>query len=357
MSGKPRIDQVLAGFADGDATSQMAVTLRDVFRKWGHASDLFVEPELASPTVLGQYKPLADYRGGSGDVLLHHYGIRSAASEAFEAAREGVRKVLVYHNITPAEYFRGFDDAVVEDLRLARSELLRVGSESDAVWAVSEFNAAELRAAGVQNVSVFPLLFYKQALDLAPDPEVLKRFTVPLTTVLAVGRLAPNKRLEDLIRAFAWYHESINRYSRLVIVGSFHSAPRHYTMLRMLAGDLDIANICFEGFASPAGLAAYYQVADLFVSTSEHEGYCLPLLEAMYRGVPVVARNAGGTPEALGGAGVLYERLSHRELAELMNLVLSDGTLKDDVLRAQQKRIQDVLGRDVEAELKGLLKY
>ncbi|MFH0953115.1 MAG: glycosyltransferase [Verrucomicrobiota bacterium] len=356
MSGKQRIDQLLAGFADGDATSQMAVVLRDVFRRWGHPSDLFVPPDRASPTLQGQFRPLSEFAGAGGNIVLHHYGIRSPASAAFEAAGGGVKRILVYHNITPPEYFRGFDDALAEELRQARADLARLGQQADAAWAVSQFNAAELKAAGAKNVSVLPLTFSAATLDLAPDPEVLKRFDVPLKTILAVGRVAPNKRLEDLIQAFGWYNKSINPYSRLVIVGSVHSTPRYWTMLQMLVGDLDVANICFEGFASPAGLAAYYCVADVFVSTSEHEGYCLPLVEAMYKGIPVISRNAGGTPEALDSTGVQYDELAPRELAELIHLVLTDEDLRVDILHRQGNRIQAELMRDLEGELRDLLK-
>jgi glycosyltransferase involved in cell wall biosynthesis len=184
---------------------------------------------------------------------------------------------------------------------------------------------------------------------------ILEKFAGPLKNILAVGRIAPNKRIEDLIQAFAWYHRAINPYSRLLIVGSPRSAPRYFTMLRMLVGDLDLPNVCFEGFASPAGLLAYYRVADLFVSASEHEGYCLPLVEAMDHGIPVIARVAGGTPEAMDGAGVLYEDLAPAELGALFDRVLTDAALRKEILTSQQRRVQRARDRDLEAEVKALL--
>lgn len=197
----------------------------------------------------------------------------------------------------------------------------------EAVWAVSKFNASELAAAGVSGVKVFPLPFEKEALDLPPDTFVSAMFTNRLTTILFVGRVVPNKRIEDLILAYAWYYRAINRFSRLVIVGSPRSCPKYYAMLRMLVGDLDLQNVCFQGFASPQGLVSYYNGASVYVSTSMHEGYCLPLLEAMYKGVPVVSRAVGGTPESMGGGGVLYDDLQPAELAELIHRVVSDPVL------------------------------
>ncbi len=347
------IHQVMSGFADGDAVSREAMLLRDVFRSWGCASDVFAQPDTVSPALRRDCRSLADYHGGSDDICLHHYGIASDAADAFMASV--ARKILVYHNITPSEYFAGFDDGIARRLRAARESLATIAAASDCVWADSRFNAEELSRLGVANVKVLPLLFTPASLDVEPDPLVAARITRELKNILFVGRIAPNKRIEDLISAFAWYNKSINPYSRLVIVGSDRSAPRYHAMLRMMTGDLDLPNVCFEGFASDAGLAACYRAANVYVCASVHEGYCLPLLEAMHMGVPVIARNTGGTPEAMGGAGVLYEGLDECELAELINLVVSDGKLRDDILQSQVRRMLELRQRDVDAELKQLM--
>jgi glycosyltransferase involved in cell wall biosynthesis len=123
----------------------------------------------------------------------------------------------------------------------------------------------------------------------------------------------------------------------------------------MLAGDLDLPNVCFEGFAAAASLAAYYRVADLYVCPSEHEGYCLPLLEAMYRGVPVLARQAGGMPEAMDGAGIIYDNLSAPELAALMHQAITDEPLRQTVVASQRARMQREARRDIAAEVHKLL--
>jgi glycosyltransferase involved in cell wall biosynthesis len=202
---------------------------------------------------------------------------------------------------------------------------------------------------------VFPLLFSFRSLDLAPEPLITRKFDDALANILFVGRIVPNKRVEDLIRAFAWFHKTINPYSRLLIVGSNRSAPRYYAMLRMLAGDLDMPNVCFEGFAAPAGLSAYYRVADLYVCPSEHEGYCLPLIEAMAHDIPVIARAAGGMPEAMDNAGVMYSGLDEVELAELMRRVITEKELREKIMDSQRARIKRLQARKPEEELKRLL--
>jgi glycosyltransferase involved in cell wall biosynthesis len=347
------IHQIMAGYADGDAISNEAVQLRRIFRQWGLGSEIYVDPACVSPSLRQDCRSLSDYAAAAGDICLHHYGIASPATEAF--LQSPARKIMVYHNITPAEYFIGFDDAVAARLRTARSVLREVALRSDAVWTDSRFNASELTAEGIEAVQVLPLPFSRDGLDGPTDPQIIDACSGPEKNILFVGRIAPNKRIEDTILAFAWYHRSINPRSRLLIVGSPRSAPRYFAMLRMLVGDLDLPNVCFAGFASPAGLSSYYRVADLYVSTSVHEGYCLPLVEAMAHGVPVIARAAGGTPEAMDGAGVLYEDLAPAELGALFDRVLSDGALRRDILTSQKDRIQRAANRDLSAELQALM--
>lgn len=349
-----RIDQVMAGFADGDAISHEAVILRDYFRKMGFESTIFADRGCIAPAMKPECETLEAVPNRKSDIIIHHYSISSPAVETYLAS--AARKILIYHNITPAKYYIGYADDVAARLTSAREQLVKAALRSDAVWAASKFDAAELEEAGVRNVKVLALPFDPAVVDIPPEPYVLNRFSGgALKNILFVGRIAPNKRIENLILAFAWYNQTINPYSRLLLVGSPRSAPRYYMMLRMLANELNLTHVCFEGFASPAGLSAYYRVADAFVCASEHEGYCLPLVEAMHMGVPVIARDAGGTPEALGGAGVLYEDLSENELAELMHRVLSDCNLREQILASQKKRMAEVLDRNLERELKDLL--
>ncbi|MBU0715909.1 MAG: glycosyltransferase [Verrucomicrobia bacterium] len=352
MSALPRVDQLLAGFAEGDAISSEARGLQAMLRRMGSDSEIYADESRVAPSARGQCRFLAEYHGTPNDVVLHHYAIASPATRSFLQA--AARKVLVYHNITPTEFFTGFDDDVVRQLQTARAELRDVAARSDAVWAVSRYNAAELERAGVPRARVFPLLFTRDGTSQLADPAILRRFAAPLTNILLVGRMAPNKCVEDLIQAFAWY-QRINPFSRLILVGSRHSTPRYFSMLRMLAGELDLTNVCFENYASPEGLAAYYRLAHVFVSASRHEGYCLPLLEAMEQDVPVIARSVGGTPEAMDGAGVLYEDLNPGEMAELIHQVVSDTVLRETVLVSQRRRMEAIRHRDAEQELRSLL--
>lgn len=347
------IHQIAAGFAAGDAISLEAVALRDLCRELGIASEIYVPAERIAPDCRAAVRPLEDYRPGAGELLIFHYSIQSPATDAFR--RSPARKVVVYHNVTPADYFRAFDEPLAAQLAAARGELAEVARAADAVWADSAFNAAEIAALGVGAVKVFPLLFSAAAFDVAADPVVRGTTLGPATKILFVGRLAPNKCVEELIGAFAWYHKRLERRSELILVGSERSCPRYFAMLRMFAAELDLMSVSFVRYASPAGLVAYYEAADLFATTSRHEGYCLPVVEAMAKGVPVLARNVGGVPEAMDGAGVLFDEATPAELACLMHRLTTDAALRGEVLASQQARVRRLRNRPVRQEFEALL--
>ena len=347
------IHQMTAGFVTGDAISLEIVALRDQFRAMGFASEIYVPIEVTTAESRRMVKPLEEYRPAAGELLIYHYSIQSPATEAFR--RSSARKVMIYHNITPAEFFRGFDERVVRQLAEGRRELGAVAAQADAVWADSAYNAAEVAALGAKSVQVLPLVFSASAFDVPPDPVVRQGLATPSKKILFVGRMAPNKSVEELIEAFAWYHKHLERRSELLLVGSERTCPRYFAMLRMFAAELDLMSVSFVRYASPGGLISYYQQADLFATTSRHEGYCLPVVEAMYEGVPVLARNTGGVPEAMDGAGVMFDDASPQELACLMHRMITPGPLREEILASQRARIERLRSRPVPQELQNLL--
>ncbi len=271
-----RADQILTGAALGDATSNAALLMRDALRALGYASDLFAPSEHIMPAFRDTCLDIDRYNPSPQDIALHHFGLASPATDRF--LNSPARKILIYHNITPAPFFQGYNDALAQQLDRSRTDLARIANACNDVWADSAYNAAELRALDIPTVHVLPLPFDPHAARISPDPALIQRLTAPLTTWLTVGRLAPNKRIEEVIQTFTHYRRAHNPFSRLFIVGSQRSAPKYVTYLRSLVHELNIDNVCFEGFVWPDGLAAYYQLADLFLSASDHEGYCLPLI-------------------------------------------------------------------------------
>ena len=348
------IDQLLAGFATGDAISHEARILQKLLRTEGYSSDLFVDAVHADAHMKTVWYPLEAYKSHPKKLLIYHYAGESPATQCF--LRSESRKIILYHNITPSHFFKRYDDQLAEQLEKSRSELVEVCRQADALWAVSEYNAKEIRDLDVGPVAVFPLMFDPDSFSGPADPEFTQKIASDTLDVLSVGRLVPNKNIEELIQAFAVYHHRINSMSRLFIVGSEWSCPRYYTMLKLLSAEMNTQRIHFQGFVSAAHLPSYYEIADVFVSTSLHEGYCLPVIEAMHKGVPVIARETGGIPEALDNAGVLYQDLDITELAELIHLVTSDPDWKERILASQQDRVAALKRRPIKRELEDLLR-
>lgn len=351
-SQNPAVHQLVAGFARGDAISQEALILRDVLRGLGMTAEVFAPADRITADDSGECRSLESLRDFPVDVLIGHYSTSSPFEDVW--LNSAARKVMLYHNITPADFYAPFDAVLAAQLRMAREHLPSIIRRVDAVWADSEFNAAELRQSGAGAVRVFPLLFDARRLDLSAGA-TCRGLKPDMTNILFVGRIAPNKCLEELIAAFACYHRNVDSRSRLAIVGSERAAPAYFMMLRMYAAELGVEEVCFERYVLPDELPSYYAAADLYVCTSRHEGYCLPLIEAMYKGVPVIARNTGGMPEAMGGAGVLFDELSATGLAALFERVLSDEVLRAEILASQRARIDAVVRRPVKDEVRALL--
>lgn len=348
---RSRVDQVMAGFATGDATSNAALLIRDALRKIGYPSDIFADPRHIMSAGGAVCRPISEYEGTADDRVIHHFGLWSPVTDHVMSLPSEC--ILLYHNITPGHYFRGYNDDTATVLDKSRERLPALMERCIACWADSEYNASELRTIGHPHIRVFPLPFAPS--NAEPNHALRQRLAGPLTTILSVGRIAPNKRLEDLILAFAAYNKQHNPCSRLFLVGSDRSAPRYVTYLKWLTHECNVPNVCFEGFVWPDALATYYSLADIYVSTSVHEGYCLPLVEAMAYDIPVIARETGGTPEAMGGAGITYKNLSPQRLAGLMHVTLTDAGLRSEILASQQQRIEHERSRHLAAELAGLL--
>jgi glycosyltransferase involved in cell wall biosynthesis len=348
-----RIDQLLAGFAEGDAISQDALLLQAAFRDQGWESDLFAPPAHTEPAAARRVKPLESYHGAPGDVAVLHDVLDPVVTAAFHATR--ATRVLRYHNITPASFFEPFDPAMAARLRGAREALGHAVTQAAAIWSVSAFNASELAEWAPAKSRVLPLLFEETRFRNSRDPVVEARYAGPLANLLFVGRLVPNKGIEELILAFHHYHRAVNPQSRLIVAGSERSCPRYAAMLHLLAKSLDLANVCFEGFVSPAGLAALYGRASLFATLSRHEGYCLPLIEAMANGVPVLARSNGGMPEALGGAGLQVDGFAPAVMGELVGEAIHNPAVRNDLLQSQAKRMEEIRARRPDDEIRGLL--
>jgi glycosyltransferase involved in cell wall biosynthesis len=210
----------------------------------------------------------------------------------------------------------------------------------------SEYNRRELEALGFRSTGVLPVVPDFTHLDVVPDRLLANDFDDPWTNVMFVGRVIPNKRFEDVIRAFHAYRARHNPRSRLLLVGSYSGFERYLAMLQSLIARLGTPDVYFLGHVSNEELTALYDIADLFVCASEHEGFCVPVIEAFYKGVPVLAYEATAVPATMDGGGILYQTKDPFEIARLMDAVVTDSRIEDAVLRSQDAALERLRRRD-----------
>jgi glycosyltransferase involved in cell wall biosynthesis len=320
------IHQLLPDIVYGDAISNQAISIRDHLRGRGYASEIFVKRREAR--MEGEAQLFDPALVTPADALLYHHSIGSELT-AFAVAHAGA-KCLVYHNITPAEYYAPYRPGFAWMLRTGRAHLPRLAPHFPVSVGDSAFNAAELAACGFESPGVLPIICDPAKWNLRADAALMDRLQDGRINVLFVGRIAPNKKQDELVEAFAHYRQ-LDADSRLVIAGAGHASDPYYTRLRRLIEARGLGeHVRITGQITDAELLAYYRTAHLYWSVSEHEGFGVPLVEAMWFDVPVLAYRSAAVPETLGEAGVTFDRKDDlRAVAALAKLVTRD----DDALR------------------------
>ena len=336
-----RIDQLLVAASPGDAVTNAAFGLRDLLRRVC-PSDIYAR--YLDPRLAGNVHVLGDYPvrtgGGRSDVLVYHASIGEPDVAAFLLERKE-RLVLLYHNITPPEYFAELQPAFAQLLAAGRSELLALRDRVEMALAVSAYNAAELEAMGYDDVRVSPLAVELGALRTRrADPATVRKLAWDAKgpVVLFVGQLLPHKRPDLLLHAFHVLTTYLIPDAHLVLVGPAR-LERYLHALQGLIGELNL-DAHITGWVSDAELAAFYRGATCFVTLSEHEGVCVPLLEAMAFDVPVVARAFAAIPETMGDAGLLLPPDDDPVMvAEAIAWLASDESLRQGLAARGRDRL------------------
>jgi glycosyltransferase involved in cell wall biosynthesis len=347
------VHQVLATLGYGDAIGHEVLGIQRALRGAGFASDIFVETaDRRLEHLTTDYRDMVT-RIAPDDVLIHHFSIGSRASRTAYALPG--RMVLVYHNITPPEYFLGVHKDLVKLCFRGRRELTAYPSRCDLALGDSEYNRAELEALGFGATGVLPVVPDFSHLDLPPNTMTAAAFDDGWTNVLFVGRVIPNKKFEDVIGAFHVYRTRHNPRSRLLLVGSYSGFEKYFAMLQSLIARLGTPDVHFLGHVSNEELTALYEIADLFLCASEHEGFCVPLIESFYKGVPVLAFAATAVPATMDGGGVLYHTKDPFEVARLMAAILDDGDLEEAIVASQDAALDRLVRKDFAGTLLGFV--
>jgi len=349
-----RVHQWLPAAHRGDAIGDSARRVRSLLRGRGHHSEIFALT--IDDDVRRDVRPFDDAEARRGDVTIFHFAVPSPMTEAFATLPGG--RVLQYHNITPAHFFAPYDAGIYRLARIGRDQLATLVGHADLALGDSGYNRDELDALGFAPTGIFPVAVDLARITAAPRRPALERVLGDgLINLLFVGRIAPNKCIEDHIRLAEHYKRYVDSRYRFIFVGRHDAVPKYYATIRALMEryQMPADRFWFTGPVPDTDLAAFYRYASVYVSLSEHEGFCVPLLEAMAAGVPVLAYGATAVPETMGGAGVVFTPKDLEYAAELVGLLAYDDGVRAAIVAGQRARLDAFGATRMEAHLDALL--
>lgn len=343
-----RVDQVIPTIVVRDAVSNHTLEAQRVLRGLGFDSDIYAQN--IGVELLGHVRPLSDLArdghhrdAGGGRFLLYQASIGSPTADVF-AGCTGI-KLLNYHNMTPVAMIGWWEPHLASELELGRAQLAALAPITSLAIAVSAYNEAELKEAGYPRTAVSPFLG-DFAAPAAPDPSVSARLAAEDvsgggkggTSWLFVAQIAPHKSHHDVIKALAFYRQAYDPHAKLRLIGR-ESSPRYTAALRQLVVELGLEEaVIFEGTVSEAAKTSHFRHADVFVSCSEHEGFCAPLIEAMHHDLPIVAYGAAAVPETVADGGIVLPSKEPSLVAAAVHRLQDDPELRREL--AERARVR-----------------
>lgn len=349
-----RIVQVMPTISIGDAVSNDAIAIKKVLNDMGYDSRIFAENidgRLQRGTA-EKYERIG--RIGEEDIVIYHESVGTDLNYTMRDLK--CHFIMRYHNITPPKYFEWYHQAAYELSRIGLEQTRMLAGRTEYVLADSEFNRLDLVHMGYQcPMDVLPVLIPFSDYDRAYDKEVVKKYTDGYKNILFVGRIVPQKKQEDIIRIFHFYQKRINQKSRLFLVGNYEGMELYKNRLDRYIQQLGAEHVIFTGHIRFEQILSYYKVADLFLCMSEHEGFCVPLAEAMKFDIPIIAYDSCAIGDTMGRGGILVQNKDPAQIALLMNRVLMDDEIKKEISREQKKMLYQYSYETVSSKLKLLL--
>lgn len=344
-----RIVQILPVLAFGDAVGNDTRALKDALLEAGYDTDIYAEViDQRLPAGTAQPYDMLE-KLEKDDIVIYH--LSTGHKLNYEIEKLDGKKVILYHNITPEQYFKKYNKEACSSCSQGIKAAKHLAKVADYAIADSEYNKQDLLEYGFQcNIDVLPILIPFEDYAKKPSEKILKKYDDDYVNILFTGRVVPNKKQEDIIEAFYYYKRYINSKSRLILVGSFAGIDKYHKQLEAYVSELGLKDVIFTGQIKFDEILAYYHLADLFLCMSEHEGFCVPIVEAMYFDVPVIARDTSAIAWTLGGSGLLLSDNDPMVAAEMMNRVLTDEPLKRKILKNQRIRLADFDNRKVKKQ-------
>ncbi len=350
-----KIINMIPILAFGDAVGNDTMAVHNSLKKAGYDSVVAASyaDEKLGKNVAVSTKDLSFIK--PEDIVIYHLSTGNELNVRF--GNLNCRKIIKYHNITPPEFFFGYNKVALNSCIDGYREAASLSDKPEFAFADSAYNRNELIRMGYQcDIEVLPILIPFEDYKKEPDREVMKKMDDGYTNIIFTGRIVPNKRQEDVITAFYYYQKYYNPRSRLILVGNYSWIDTYHDSLEQYVKALGAQNVIFTGHISFAAILAYYKSADLFLCMSDHEGFCVPLVESMFFDVPILAKDTSAVGGTLGGSGILLPDKDPKMAAGMMNKILTDKEMREKILSNQRERLADFDNHKVEKQLLARIK-
>lgn len=349
-----KINQFLTGFSCGDAIGNYTLVIKKILEELGYESDIYAEiihPTLKKEAFYYNQYPFEEW---GKNLAIFHLSIGSILTEFLLNTGDNI--ILIYHNMTPPKYFFGVNNELVNRAIHGQLEVLALHNRCLIALGDSEFNRRDLERAGFKNTKVLPIPVDFERLNKKTHSLPFRMFDDKKKNILFTGRISPNKRNDKLITIFKAYNKYFNEQSRLIMVGAHLSyRPYLYQLLEMVDKHNLADSVVFTDHVSESELLAYYNMADLFLCASEHEGFCVPLLECFHLGIPVLAFDEAAVGETMGGSGILIEKDDPLLIAALIDEVLKNPSLRNEIIENQKKKLEKFKSFDFRKAFSGII--
>lgn len=350
-----RVIQILPTMAYGDAVGNNTLAIGEMLKQNGYETAIYAE-NIDSRLPAKAVKHVDEYKEKEGDIVIFHLSIWSRLNGLIKGLKAKV--IIIYHNVTPPEFFEQYSKEAYELCKKGLEGVKALANVPVMCICDSEFNKQDLIRMGYKcPIEVVPILIAFDDYKKKHDEKIVEQYSDDgYTNLLFTGRIAPNKKQENVIKAFYYYKNYFNPKSRLFIVGSYNESDLYYRKLRAYVDELELNDVIFPGHIPFSQILSYYRIADVFVCMSEHEGFCVPLAEAMYFGVPVVAYNTTAVGETLGGSGLLLEDNNPVVVAEAINKLITNKEFSKQIVSNEKLRLNDFDNEKIKASMLDILK-
>ena len=335
-----RVFQIVSSLNFGDAVGNDVMAIQNFLKKENIVTAIFANSihskiEVGTAFLIDKLPELR-----ADDIVLYHFASEDPLCELIK--KVPCKVILRYHNVTPPKFFHGFDLGAEMNTKKGLEQIKALAPYIDYGIVVSEFNKQDLINMGYTcSIDVAPILIQFDDYKKKPSHSIVEKYSDGKHNIIFVGRMAPNKKVEDVISAFAAYKKMYDKDARLFLVGNFKEEDKYFKFLQKHINKIQVKDVIFPGHIPFDEILAYYTIADIFLCMSEHEGFCVPLVEAMFFDVPIVAYLQCAVPDTLNGSGVGIDNKDFNMIAMKINNILKDEPYRNNIIQGQRKRLKD----------------